>query len=501
MPMDIPKETTPMPALLDGRVLTMVIGGKRVEAQDGRRFETTDPGTGRVLASVPRGGAADVDAAVRAARAAFEGPWSRATPYDRQALLLKLADLVERDWDDLAMLDVLDMGAPIAFVRPRLRRALGLLRYYAGAATMIHGETTENSLGAEYVSYTRREPLGVVGAIIPWNGPVTSAIWKLAVALCTGCTVVLKPSEQSPLSALHLADLIDEAGFPPGVVNVVTGYGHEAGGALAEHPGVDKISFTGSNGTGQKIMQAAAGTMKRLTMELGGKSPDIVFADADLDAAVAGAGMGVFGNSGQICMAGTRLFVERPIYDEFLERVAAFGDALKVGYGLDPATQIGPLVSRTQHDRVTGYLSDGLSEGARMISGGAPGDGPLANGNYVLPTVFSDVRADMRIMREEIFGPVVCAVPFDDPADMLAQANDTIFGLGSGIWTRDLSKAHRVSAALRAGTVWVNCYGPTDPAVPFGGYKQSGFGRESGRESLDAYLNTKAVWIRTEPLS
>jgi aldehyde dehydrogenase (NAD+) len=488
----------PQHPFLDGKPKRLLIGADWVEAQSGRTFDTLDPGTGKVLASVAEGDAGDVDRAVAAARAAFEGPWRKVKPYERQELLLKLSDLVDRHWAELAELDCLDMGAPIAFVLPRKRRALGLLRYYAGAATMIHGETTENSmLGGDYVSYTLKEPVGVVGAIVPWNGPVTSAIWKLATAVATGCTIILKPSEESPLSALRLGELVLEAGFPPGVVNVVTGYGHTAGAALASHEGVDKVSFTGSNVTGQKIMVAAAGNMKRLTMELGGKSPDIVFADADLDAAVAGAGMGVFGNSGQICMAGTRLFVERTIYDEFVQRVADYGRSLHLGYSLDPQTQLGPLISRRQFERVTGYIESGVAEGAQLVSGGAAlTEGEYAGGYYVSPTVFTGVGANMRIAREEIFGPVVCAIPFDDIDDMVRAANDTIFGLGSGVWTRDVSKVHRVSQALRAGTVWVNCYGPVDPAVPFGGYKMSGFGRESGRESLDAYLNTKAVWVK-----
>jgi aldehyde dehydrogenase (NAD+) len=484
---------------LDGKPKRLLIDNRWVEAASGKTFATIDPGTGKVLAQVAEGDAADVDRAVASSRRAFEGAWSKVRPYERQELLLKLADLVDRHWQELAELDVLDMGAPIAFVMPRKRRALGLLRYYAGAATMIHGETTDNSmLGGEFVSFTLREPVGVVGAIVPWNAPVTSAIWKLATALAAGCTVILKPSEESPLSALRLGELIVEAGFPAGVVNIVTGYGHSAGAALTTHRDVNKISFTGSTTTGQRIVQASAGNLKRLTMELGGKSPDIVFADADLDAAVPGAGMGVFGNSGQICMAGTRLFVEAKIYDEFVQRVADYGRSLRVGYGLDPQTQLGPLVSSNQLKRVSGYLESGVSEGATAISGGARlTEGHYADGFYVPPTVFTNVNETMAIAREEIFGPVVVAIPFEDMDDLVRRANDTMFGLGSGVWTRDVSKAHKLARAIQAGTVWVNCYGPTDPAVPFGGYKMSGFGRESGRESLDPYLNTKAVWIKT----
>jgi aldehyde dehydrogenase (NAD+) len=485
---------------LNGQAKRLLINNQWVEAASGKTFPTYDPGNGKLLAHVAEGDAEDINRAVAAARRAFEGSWRKVKPYERQELLLKLAECVDRNWQELAELDTLDMGAPISFVMPRKKRAIGLLRYYAGAATMIHGETTDNSMtGGEYVSYTVKEPVGVVGAIVPWNAPVTSAIWKLATALATGCTVVLKPSEESPLSALRLGELIVEAGFPEGVVNIVTGYGHSAGAALASHDGVNKISFTGSTVTGQKIVQASAGNLKRLTMELGGKSPDIVFADADLDAAVPGAGMGVFGNSGQICMAGTRLFVEAKIYEEFVHRVAEYGKGLKVGYGLDPQTQLGPLVSRNQLQRVTGYMESGVRDGAIPISGGERlTEGDYANGYYVPPTVFTNVHENMKIAREEIFGPVVVAIPFEDTDDLIRRANDTMFGLGSGIWTRDVGKAHKLARAIEAGTVWVNCYGPTDPAVPFGGYKMSGFGRESGRESLDAYLNTKTVWIKTD---
>jgi aldehyde dehydrogenase (NAD+) len=476
----------------------MLINGEWVEAASGKTFESRNPATGDLLATVPEGDKEDIDRAVRAARRAFEGQWSKFKPYERQRLLLKLADLVERHFDELSTLDTLDMGAPLSRTRNTRQRVLGMLRWYAGMATAIHGETIENSLPGEYFSYTLKEPVGVVGAIIPWNGPLGAATWKIGPALATGCTIVLKPAEEAPLTALRLGELILEAGVPPGVVNIVPGYGETAGAALAAHPDVDKVAFTGSHLTGQLIVQASAGNLKRLSLELGGKSPDVVFADADLETAVPGAGMAVFANSGQICSAGTRLFVERKVYDEFVGRVADFGKGLKVGNGLEAETQIGPLVSEQQLQRVTGYLAAGQEEGARALSGGARlTEGAYAKGFFVPPTVFADVKDDMRIAREEIFGPVISAIPFTDIDDVIRRGNATTFGLGSGVWTRDLSKAHRLAKGLRAGSVWINCYQAMDPAVPFGGYKMSGYGRESGVQQLDEYLNVKAVWIKT----
>jgi len=371
-----------------------------------------------------------------------------------------------------------------------------MLRWYAGMAVSIHGETIENSMPGEYVSYTLKEPVGVVGAIIPWNGPLGATVWKVGPALATGCTVVLKPAEEAPLTSLRLGELMLEAGVPPGVINIVPGYGETAGAALAAHADVDKIAFTGSHLTGQLIVKASAGNLKRVTLELGGKSPDIVFADANLETAVPGAGMATFANSGQICSAGTRLFVERTVYDEFVGRVAEFGKGLRVGNGVDPDTQIGPLVSEQQLGRVTDYLSIGRQEGARPLVGGERlTEGPFAEGYFVPPTVFANVRDDMRIAQEEIFGPVISAIPFTDIEDVIRRGNATAFGLGSGVWTRDISKAHRLAKGLRAGSVWINCYQAMDPAVPFGGYKMSGYGRESGIQQMDEYLNVKAVWI------
>jgi aldehyde dehydrogenase (NAD+) len=483
---------------LDGKPKRMLIGGKWLEAASGKTFETFNPATGEILATVAEGDKEDIDRAVAAARAAFEGPWSKVKPFERQAMLLRLADLVDENFEELISLDTLDMGAPLSRTRNLRLRVIGMLRYYAGQATALHGETIENSLPGEYFSYTLKEPVGVVGAIIPWNGPLAATVWKIGPAIATGCTVVLKPAEEAPLTPLRLAELVMQAGIPPGVVNVVPGYGETAGAALAEHPDVDKVAFTGSCGTGQSIVRASAGNLKRVSLELGGKSPDIVFADADLAQAVPGAAMAVFANSGQICSAGTRLFVEQRIYDDFVAEVAAFGRTLRVGNGLEDATQIGPLVSAQQLDRVTSYLAAGRQEGATPIAGGERLTGPGYDGGYfVPPTVFAGVRDEMSIAREEIFGPVISAIPFTDIEEVVRRGNTTTFGLGSGVWTRDVSKAHKLARAIKAGSVWVNCYQAMDPAVPFGGYKMSGYGRESGLQHLEEYLNVKAVWIKT----
>jgi aldehyde dehydrogenase (NAD+) len=486
------------PAFLDGQQKRMLIDRKWVASASGKTFDSINPATGEVLATVAEGDAEDINRAVAAARRAFEGPWSQFKPYKRQMILLKLANLVEQHLDELSLLDTLDMDAPISRTMGNRQRALGMLRYYAGMATMIHGETIENSLPGKIFSYTLKEPVGVVGAIIPWNSPLTATIWKVGPVLATGCTVVLKPAEEAPLTSLRFGELLLEAGIPEGVVNIVPGYGETAGAALAAHSDIDKIAFTGSHLTGQKIIQASAGNLKRVSLELGGKSPDVVFADADLEAAVPGASMPVFTNSGQICSAGTRLFVERRIYDEFVGRAADFAKRLKVGNGLNPEIQIGPLVSEQQLERVTGYLASGKSEGARPVVGGERlTEGELGKGYFVPPTIFADVRDDMRIAQEEIFGPVISTLPFTDIDEIARRANATNFGLGSGVWTRDVNKAHRLAKAIRAGSVWVNCYQAMDPAVPFGGYKMSGYGRESGLQQFDEYLNVKAVWIKT----
>ncbi|WP_269930986.1 aldehyde dehydrogenase family protein [Aminobacter sp. HY435] len=484
---------------LDGRHRPMFIGGKWVDALSSRTFETRNPATGEVIATVPRAGKEDVDLAVAAARKAFDGPWSRFNPHERQKLLLRIADLFERHWEEICVSDTTDMGLPIARARGNANRVLGMLRYYAGMATAIHGQTVDNSLAGDIVSFTRKEPVGVVGAIIPWNAPTAASVWKIGPALATGCTVVLKPSEEAPLTPLLLAELMAEAGVPDGVVNIVTGTGSEAGAPLAEHPGVDKIVFTGSTATGQSIVRASAGNLKRVSLELGGKSPVIVCADADIERAVPVAAMSVFANSGQICIAGSRLFVARSIHDAFVERLAAYANGLRIGNGIDPETEIGPLISSRQLERVEGYLEAGQREGARLVAGGRRlGEGALAAGNFVAPTVFSGVTDAMTIAREEIFGPVISAMPFDTLDEVVTRANDTPYGLAAGVFTRDLATAHQLAKRLRAGSVWVNTYHAIDPAVPFGGYKMSGYGREGGAEHLEEYLSTKGVFIRID---
>lgn len=489
-----PKRPDFLKTNIDKRLL---IGGKWVEASSGKSFAAEDPATGERLATVAEGGAQDVDDAVREARRAFDGPWRKLKPYDRQRLLLRLADLVDENFEELATIETLDMGAPIARTRAAKRRVVGQIRFYAGVVTTIHGETIENSIAGDIFSYTLKEPVGVVGAIIPWNSPLLFSIWKIVPALAAGCTVVLKPAEQASLSPLRLGELILEAGFPPGVLNIVTGFG-AVGAAIASHDGVDKVSFTGSTETGQSIIRASAGNVKRLSLELGGKSPDIVFADADIDAAVRGAAAAVFSNTGQMCIAGTRLFVERSIYEEFVNRVAERGAQMRIGSPLDPKTEMGPLVSGNQLDRVVGYMDMGAKEGARAITGGQRlMAGEFSKGFFVPPTVFTDVEDKMTIVREEIFGPVISAMPFDTEEEVIQRANDTPFGLGSGVWTKDIGRAHRMASAIRAGTVWVNCYLPLDPAVPFGGYKMSGYGREAGVHHVEEFMNVKAVLLNT----
>lgn len=474
----------------------LLIDGRFVSALSGRRFPTKNPATGEILANVAEGDAPDIDLAVAAARRAFTGPWSRFTPFQRQECILKLADLVDANIEEFALTDTLDMGAPITANRGRRQRAVGMLRFYAGLCTTIHGETLPNSLPGNVFSYTMKEPVGVVGAITPWNAPLTSTIWKIGPVLATGCTMVLKPAEDAPLTALRLGELILEAGIPPGVVNIVPGFGATAGASLAAHMDVDKIAFTGSEITGRRIIEASQGNIKRVMLELGGKSPDIVFADADLAATVAGAGMGVFANAGQICCAGTRVLVQRPVYDAFLEGLVEFTKNLRVGQGIDPQTQIGPVVSAKQRERVASYIDIGLREGANLAAGGGLEIDGQQNGFFVQPTVLSGVHNNMRVAQEEIFGPVASVIAFDTLEEAARIANATPFGLGGGVWTQNLTTAHATAKAIAAGTIWVNCYGMLDPVIPFGGYKASGYGRESGAQHVDEYLQTKSVVMK-----
>jgi phenylacetaldehyde dehydrogenase len=476
----------------------ILIDGKWMNAASGKTFPTYNPATGEVLADVAEGDREDVERAVKAARKAFTGPWSRLTASERGRLIWKLADLLEAHLDEFALIETLDNGKPLAVARAAdVPLAVDLFRYMAGWATKLEGTTIPISVpytpGAKYLAYTLREPVGVVAQIIPWNFPLLMAAWKLGPALASGCTVVLKPAEQTPLSALRLGQLFSEAGFPDGVVNIVPGYGETAGAALAAHPDVDKVAFTGSTEVGKLIVHAATGNLKKVSLELGGKSPNVVFKDADLDTAIAGSASAIFFNHGQCCCAGSRLYVERPVYDRVVEGVANQAKKIKVGSGLEADTNMGPLVSQEQLDRVCNYLEIGMSEGAKAMAGGKKvGD----RGYFVEPTVLVNTQESMKVVQEEIFGPVVAAIPFDDPEELMPRANDTVYGLAAGIWTKDISKAHRLAAGLRAGTVWINCYNIFDAALPFGGYKQSGWGREMGKDVLELYSQTKAVCTR-----
>ncbi|TMF23349.1 MAG: aldehyde dehydrogenase family protein [Chloroflexi bacterium] len=475
----------------------LFIGGRWVESASGRQFGVENPATGESLAAVAEAGAEDVDRAVAAARRSFDsGVWRDLPPAERARALWKVGDMIEERATEFAQLETLDNGMPIndalLFHAPL---AAATFRYYAGWVTKLDGATQQVSLPGRYLSYTLREPVGVVGQIIPWNFPLLMAAWKVAPALACGNSVVLKPSEETPLSALLLAELLQEAEVPDGVVNVVPGRGEIAGARLAAHPDVDKVAFTGSTEVGKLIARASADSnLKRVSLELGGKSPNIVFADADLTRAVSGAFFGIFFNQGQVCSAGSRLFVQKKVYDETLDELLKTVKETRLGPGIDPVTQMGPLVSKAQQERVLGYITLGNKEGARMLSGGGRPAG-LEGGYFVEPTVFADVDGRMTIAREEIFGPVLSAIPFDDEDDLVAKANSTIYGLVAGVWTSDVARAHRVAHALKAGTVYVNCYHIVDPVTPWGGYKQSGWGRELGPYALDLYTELKNVIV------
>lgn len=473
----------------------LFIDGGWHAALSGETFDCINPSTGEVLTKVARGGVDDIDRAVAAARRAFTGEWSSWKPYDRQSLMLRVVDAIEKRFDELAQLESLDMGAPLARTSLFKRWIRQTFQYYASAAVGQRGDVFSNSVPGDFMSYSLKIPLGVVGAIIPWNGPLITQLWSICPTLASGCTLVLKPAEEAPLSALMMAEILHEAGVPAGVINVVPGPGPTAGAALAAHRDVDKINFTGSTVTGRKIIEASAANIKRVSVELGGKSPDIVFEDADLAVAAQGAAMACFNNTGQICFAGTRLLVQRSIYDDFVDRVAAFGKTLKVGQSLDPTSQLGPLASQAQLDRVNAYFKVAEEDGARIISGGAQLGGDLAGGFFVPPTVVAGVTNDMRIAREEVFGPVLSVIAFEDEAEAIALANDTGYGLGGGVWSRDVGRVHRVTRALRCGMAWANCYGVTDPGVTFTGAKLSGYGVKGGPWHLDEYMLNKTVWL------
>jgi phenylacetaldehyde dehydrogenase len=482
---------------LVGKTGKLLIDGDWVEAASGRTFETFDPATEASLGSVAHGEAEDIDRAVRAARRCFDdqhSDWRRMTPSERGKVIHRIGDLILEHADELAMLETLDNGKPLAIAKAAdVTLAADLFHYMSGWATKIEGNTVPISAltapESEFLAYTRKEPVGVVGQIIPWNFPLLMAAWKLGPALAAGVTVVLKPAEQTPLSALRLGELMMEAGLPAGVVNIVTGFG-DAGAALAANDAVDKVAFTGSTEVGRRIVQAAAGNLKKVTLELGGKSPQVLYKDADLEVSIPGAANGIFFNQGQCCNAGSRLYIEKDVFDEVVQGITDEAGKITVGPGTDADTQMGPLISEEQFDKVLGYMSSGVDAGAHASTGGGRvGD----HGYFVQPTVLTDTTPEMKVVREEIFGPVVCAIPFDSEEDVVDTGNATSFGLAAGVWTRDINKAHRTAHRLRAGTVWINCYSVFDAAMPFGGYKESGWGREMGHNALDNYLETKSV--------
>jgi aldehyde dehydrogenase (NAD+) len=484
-----PTETTVTPTATQ-----LLINNRWVASESGETFVTVNPSTGEEICRVAAADSADVDKAVQAARKAFEqGPWRKISASERGRFLYRLADLIEKNADELARLEALDNGKPVSVAkRVDVAKSAACYRYFAGWADKVQGKTIP--IDGEFFCYTRHEPVGVVGQIIPWNYPMLMQAWKLAPALATGNTVVMKPAEQTPLSALRVGELIVEAGFPEGVVNLLPGFGPTAGAAIARHMDVDKIAFTGSTETGRLILEAAAqSNLKRVTLELGGKSPNIIFQDTDLDEAVEGAHLGIFSNQGQICCAGSRVFVEEKIYDQFIEKSIARAKKRTVGDPFDPKTEQGPQVDRAQFDKVMGYIESGQGEGAKLAWGGKR----VGNrGYFIEPTVFADVQDGMKIAREEIFGPVMSVIPFKDMDEVITRANRTIYGLAAGVWTRDIKKAHAIANSVRAGTVWVNCYNILDTRAPFGGFKQSGSGRELGEYGLQEYTEVKTVIMK-----